>query len=73
MKILKTVPYSILIPVAILLGLAPFTPQPHLVEKVGLLVEGKLVRAVDIFDLVLHGSPIALFVLKLLEARRLNP
>ena len=36
---------------ALLLGLAPFHPQPHLVEKVGMLWQGTLSQPVDVFDL----------------------
>ncbi|MCB9665303.1 MAG: hypothetical protein H6732_14425 [Alphaproteobacteria bacterium] len=40
------------------LGLAPFTPQPHVVEKLRWLAEGGAgMRPLDVFDLVLHGSP----------------
>ncbi len=39
------------------LGLAPFVPLPHVLEKLGMLARGELVRPIDIFDLVLHGSP----------------
>jgi hypothetical protein len=37
------------------LGLAPFTPQPHLFEKLGMLFSGQLGRPIDMFDLCLHG------------------
>ena len=45
-------------------GLAPFNP-PHLWEKLQMLFQGKLVRAIDWFDLALHGTPWALLVLKI--------
>ena len=45
------------------LGLAPFNP-PHIVEKLGMLSRGELVRAIDWFDLVMHGAPWVLLVLK---------
>jgi hypothetical protein len=45
------------------LGLAPFTP-PHIVEKLGMLFTGKLVKPIDWFDLVLHGTPWAIAALK---------
>jgi hypothetical protein len=38
------------------LGLAPFHP-PHLLEKIGMLVRGELVRPIDWFDLALHAGP----------------
>lgn len=62
---LARIPYSILAPLALILGLAPFRPEPHLVEKLRLLSQGLLTRPLDIFDLVLHGSPLTLLGLKL--------
>ncbi|MGB0772887.1 MAG: hypothetical protein ACPGQK_10965, partial [Paracoccaceae bacterium] len=47
------------------LGLAPFTPEPHLLEKLRMLVQGNLTRAIDWFDLVMHGTPWVLVVLKI--------
>lgn len=45
------------------LGLAPFTP-PHIVEKLQMLVKGKLVKPIDWFDLFFHGIPWLLLLLK---------
>ncbi len=45
------------------LGLAPFTP-PHIVEKLQMLVKGKLVKPIDWFDLFFHGVPWVLFIIK---------
>ena len=53
---------------ALLLGLAPFHPQPHLAEKVGMLWQGTLSRPIDIFDLFFHGKT-ALLVVRLLRRR----
>ena len=50
---------------AVLLGLAPFRPEPHLWEKLKMLASGTLVRPVDIFDLLLHATPVALLLVKL--------
>lgn len=47
------------------LGLAPFVPEPHIAEKLRMLAAGTLSRPVDIFDLVLHGAPWVLLLLKL--------
>lgn len=65
MRWLKRIPISLLIILALTLGLAPFTPMPHLVEKIRLLAAGGLVRPVDILDLVMHASPIVLLLMKL--------
>jgi hypothetical protein len=58
-------PWSILILVCATLGLAPFVPEPHIWEKLRMLVSGQLTQPVDIFDFLLHGTPWALLVLKL--------
>jgi hypothetical protein len=51
---------------ALTLGLAPFVPEPHLVEKLRMLMHGTLSRPIDIFDLVLHGTPWVLLVTKVI-------
>ena len=56
--------YKILVPLAILLGLAPFYPVPHLVEKAGMLMRGELKRPLDIFDLFWHAWPILLLLFR---------
>jgi len=49
--------YRLLIPLALLLGLAPFYPQPHLLEKLGMLMDGTLHKPIDVFDLAWHAWP----------------
>ncbi|MBF0623287.1 MAG: hypothetical protein HQL82_00590 [Magnetococcales bacterium] len=56
--------WTALIIVAILLGVAPITGQPHLIEKLLMVADGTLVRLLDIFDLFLHGTPQILVILK---------
>lgn len=58
--------YRILIPLALLLGLAPFFPQPHLIEKLGMLLNGTLSRPLDVFDLFWHSWPLALLAWKVI-------
>lgn len=58
-------PWLPLLVVAILMGLAPFFPEPHLLEKLKMLAEGRLVRPLDIFDLCLHATPVLLVLFKL--------
>ncbi|UCE76254.1 MAG: RND transporter [Gammaproteobacteria bacterium] len=69
MQWLDRISLSLLLPVALLLALAPFAPEPHLWEKLKLLFAGTLTRPIDIFDLVLHGGPLVLLVLKLIRMR----
>lgn len=62
---LDKIPAIPLIIVAVFLGLAPFVPEPHLWEKLKMLRVGTLVRPLDIFDLLLHGVPVLLMLMKL--------
>ena len=64
---LDAIPVTQLAIIAVLLGLAPFSPEPHLVEKLRLLAHGELTRAIDIFDLFMHGTPALLLVIKLIR------
>ena len=50
---------------ALTLGLAPFVPEPHVWQKLKMLAAGSLHKPIDIFDLVLHGTPWVLLLLKL--------
>ena len=65
MNWLDRIPYILLAPLAIFLALAPFSPEPHLWEKLKMLFDGTLVRPIDIFDLMLHGTPLVILVLKM--------
>lgn len=67
MKWLDSIPLSVLLPLAVVMALAPFAPEPHLWEKLKMLASGTLVRPIDIFDLFLHGTPLLLLALKLLS------
>lgn len=69
---LDRISYTALILVAIVLGLAPFTPEPHLWEKLKMLFSGELHRPIDIFDLFLHGAPLVLLAVKFAHDRRRN-
>jgi len=64
-KLFDRLPLPLLIVVCLTLGLAPFAPEPHLWEKLKMLVSGELTKAVDIFDLFLHGTPWVLLIIKL--------
>lgn len=63
-KLFERIPLSILIVLCLTLGLAPFTPEPHLWEKLRMLASGKLTKPLDIFDLLLHGFPWLLLTIK---------
>ena len=50
---------SLLLPIlaCLTLGLAPYVPMPHLVEKLVWLYQGRSFRPIDVFDLLLHAAP----------------
>ncbi len=64
-SILDHIPLSVAVLAALTLGLAPFSPEPHLVEKLRMLAQGSLTRPIDIFDLVLHATPWLVLLAKL--------
>lgn len=64
LKMLDSLPVGILLAACLTLGLAPFNP-PHLWEKVQMLIKGQLLRPLDWFDLLLHGTPWLLLIAKL--------
>jgi hypothetical protein len=57
--------YKFLVPLALFLGLAPFFPQPHIVEKIRMLMDGTLKRPIDIFDLFWHTWPFVLLAYRI--------
>ncbi len=65
MNWLDKIPLGILVLASLTLGLAPFMPEPHLWEKLKMLAAGELTRPIDIFDLLLHGTPWLLLLAKL--------
>jgi len=69
MSFLDRIPLVPLAIFAILLALMPFKPQPHLFEKISLLVNGSLSRPMDIFDLFWHSWLIVVLALKLVRAK----
>jgi len=69
MNWLDRIPLVPLAVVAVLLALAPFVPEPHLWEKLKMLSRGELTRPLDIFDLLMHATPLVILALKLLRHR----
>ncbi len=72
MKFLDSLPVTTLVMMSLLLGLAPFVPQPHVVEKLQMLADGTLSRGIDIFDLLMHGTPWLLLIAKLVRMMQLT-
>ncbi len=64
MEWINKLPWDLLIIGSLTLGLAPFVPEPHLFEKIRMLIQGTLVRPIDIFDLFMHGTLPLLLLIK---------
>jgi hypothetical protein len=64
-SLLDKISYRVIIPLAILMFLAPFRPLPHALEKINMLINGTLNKPVDIFDLFFHLIPTFILLLKL--------
>jgi hypothetical protein len=67
---LDKIPLTALVLAALALGLAPFTPEPHLWQKLRMLANGTLSRPIDIFDLVMHASVPLLLAVRLFRMAR---
>ena len=65
MRWIDRIPMLWLLGIAVYLALAPFVPEPHLVEKWRMLLQGSLSKPIDVFDLLLHTLPMVLLVVRL--------
>ena len=70
MRWLDRFPLWLLTALALWLAIAPILPEPHLIEKLRMLSEGTLRRPIDIFDLLLHSTPLFLLALRLWRRHR---
>lgn len=64
MNWLRRIPTAFLVILALVMCVAPLTPEPHLVEKTRLLVNGELSSPLDVIDLLLHIAPLVLLFIK---------
>ncbi|UZR92687.1 hypothetical protein [Chondrinema litorale] len=54
---------GIILLLCITLGLAPFTPEPHVLGKIKWVMGGGVgMKLIDYFDLIFHGLPWLLLV-----------
>ena len=67
-SLLDKIPYTVIIILAAWMGLAPFRPMPHALEKFNMLINGSLYRPIDIFDLLFHLAPTLILILKLFRS-----
>lgn len=70
MRLIDGLPLPLLIAMSIFMLGAPFLPEPHLVEKFRMLVEGTLSKPIDIFDIFWHLLPAILLIIKLQRQNR---
>ncbi|MTI39826.1 hypothetical protein [Fulvivirga lutimaris] len=64
---------SLYIPIllCLTLGLAPFTPEPHLVGKLRWVLGGANgMQAMDYFDLAFHGFPWVFLIIRIAGLRK---
>lgn len=64
-EFLAKIPFHMALMVSLLLGLAPFFPEPHIWEKLKMLADGTLSKPIDIFDLLMHGAPWVVLMMKI--------
>ena len=67
-EFIDKVSWEVAILLVLSIGLAPYAP-PHVWEKLNMLVAGELIRPIDWADLLFHGTPWALLLLKLTLGR----
>jgi len=67
-SLLDKIPYTVIIPLAVWMLLAPFRPIPHVLEKLNMLLNGSLNRPIDIFDLFFHLVPTLILLLKVFRS-----
>jgi len=65
MRWIDRIPLGLLVVIAVILGIAPMNAEPHLVEKSRMLLDGTLVKPIDIFDLLMHATPSVLLLIRL--------
>ena len=70
MKLIDSISWPLVIGLCLTLGLAPFVPEPHVWQKLQLLIGGALSKPVDVFDLLLHGAPWLLLFIKVIRVSR---
>ena len=72
MNWIDRIPTRMLAIMAVLMALAPFFPEPHLLEKARMLLDGTLTRPIDIFDVFWHLVPTILLAVQLVRRKSLR-
>ena len=69
LKYIDRIPLLPLAVAATVMALAPFAPEPHLFEKSRMLINGELIKPIDIFDLFWHSFLLLLLVIRLIRIK----
>ena len=69
---LDRLPLAPLVVAAVVLGFSPLLPEPQLLQKLGLLLDGRLDRPIDRFDLLMHASLPLLLIVKWIRSRQVR-
>lgn len=70
LEFIDGIPLVALIAVTALMALSPFVPEPHLVEKTRMLMQGELTKPIDIFDLFFHSFLFVVLAIRLLRYKK---
>ena len=71
-KLIDRIPILPLAIIAIFMLMAPFAPEPHLLQKLRMLVNGELSKPIDIFDLFWHSFWSVLLIIRLIRLKTVN-
>ena len=53
--------------ISLTLGLAPFSPEPHIVEKIRWIMDDiSQLALIDWFDFIMHGTPWVMLVISII-------
>ena len=70
LKYIDRIPLGPLVVITLMMAFAPFSPEPHLVEKSRMLVNGELKKAIDIFDLFWHSFLIVILAIRVIRLKK---
>ncbi len=70
LKYIDRIPLAPLVLITLVMAFAPFVPEPHLLEKSRMLINGELTKGIDIFDLFWHSFLIVILVLRLMRLKK---
>jgi hypothetical protein len=70
LKYIDRIPLALLVIITLVMALAPFVPEPHLLEKSRMLINGELTKGIDIFDLFWHSFLIVILLIRLVRLKK---